>query len=79
MSEIKKEKLEEAAYQDCKKSGFNNTSYAGHTMQSFINGAKWQAERMFSNEEVLELLLKGRYSNYNSLTTEEWFEQFKKK
>ena len=39
-----KETLEEAAYQDCKKSGFNNTSYTGHCIQSFINGAKWQAE-----------------------------------
>jgi hypothetical protein len=36
------------------------------------------SERMYSEEEVLELLLKGRYTNYNSLPTEKWFEQFKK-
>lgn len=40
----KQDKVQEAAYQDCKKSGFNNTSYSAHCMQSFINGAKWQSE-----------------------------------
>jgi len=36
--------IEEAAYQDCKKSGFNNTNYAGHCIQSFINGANYYKE-----------------------------------
>jgi len=30
--------IEEEAYQNCKKSGFNNTSYAAHCIQSFIDG-----------------------------------------
>jgi hypothetical protein len=47
-------------------------------INGFIKGAKWQAERMYSEEEVLNLIKKGFYTHYNSLTVEEWFEQFKK-
>ena len=43
---------------------------------AFYEGAKWQAERMYSEEEVLELL---RKSHFVELNIEEWFEQFKKK
>jgi hypothetical protein len=54
----------------------------GHGMievkKAFIDGAKWQAERMYSEEEVLALLEKGYHSHYNSLSIEEWFKQFKK-
>jgi hypothetical protein len=52
----------------------------------FIKGAKWQAKRMYSEEEVLTILkshkefivkeLKGLSSFKNE---KEWFEQFKKK
>jgi hypothetical protein len=47
--------------------------------KSFIKGAKWQAERMYSEKEVLDLLLTWRYTNHGLLSTKEWFEQFKKK
>jgi 2-oxo-4-hydroxy-4-carboxy--5-ureidoimidazoline (OHCU) decarboxylase len=44
-------------------------------------GAKWQAERMYSEEEVLELLHKRMSytlgAEYKKETTLEWFEQFK--
>jgi hypothetical protein len=50
--------------------------------QSFKEGAKWQAERMYSEEEVLELLHQRMIytlgSDYQRTTTTEWFEQFKK-
>jgi hypothetical protein len=44
-------------------------------------GAKWQAERMYSEEEVLELILKSKIetSNLYYEDMKEWFEQFKKK
>ena len=48
----------------------------------FIAGAKWQSERMYSEEEVLELLWKREWSYEYSMpfiTVDEWFEQFKKK
>ena len=41
----------------------------------FIAGAKWQQERMYSEEEVLELLRKAHFVEQN---IDEWFEQFKK-
>jgi len=68
--------LEEAAENNSKKVG----SYAGY--QDFIAGAKWQAERMYSEEEVCDILFKLTeyflgHTKIMSLT--EWFEQFKKK
>lgn len=41
-------------------------------------GAKWQAEKMYSEEEVLKLLEALRQSNFNLLSTEEWFKKNKK-
>jgi len=53
----------------------------------FINGAKWQQEISYSEEEVLLLLQKRDSHNitypttFNGgwLTPKEWFKQFKKK
>jgi hypothetical protein len=49
---------------------------------SFIEGANYQAEKMYSEEEVLELLWKREWSYEYSMpfiTVDQWFEQFKKK
>ena len=49
-----------------------------HIMNHFIAGAKWQQERMYSETEVLQLLLRLQQTeSYDNL--HEWFEQFKKK
>lgn len=48
--------------------------------KAFTEGAKWQQEKMYSEEEVLELL--GSYADWSingDCTYYEWFEQFKKK
>ena len=45
---------------------------------AFIDGANYQAERMYSETEVLQLLLRLQQTeSYDNL--HEWFEQFKKK
>jgi hypothetical protein len=54
----------------------------------FIKGAKWQQERMYSEEEVIELLT-ARCKHFGTTMTPfrelllkqdlEWFEEFKKK
>ena len=48
----------------------------------FIEGAQWQQERMYSEEEVLQLLNNLRLDSYNhgmgKIEFLEWFEQFKK-
>ena len=45
------------------------------------DGVEWQAQRMYSEEEVFELLLKSKIetSNLYYEDMKEWFEQFKKK
>ena len=51
----------------------------------FIAGAKWQAERMYYEEEVVDLIAdwtkmaKGLNMNFPADKFEQWFEQFKKK
>jgi hypothetical protein len=46
-----------------------------------IIGAKWQAERMYSEEEVLNILQEfKRYLSFgDEISQSDWFEQFKKK
>jgi len=54
---------------------------ANSAKQDFINGAKWQAERMYSEEDVLELLVEmnGWPTTFNGVEeVEEWFEDYKK-
>jgi hypothetical protein len=52
---------------------------------AFEDGAKWQQEKMYSEDEVIELLQKYRYDLSSGKTanigdtTKSWFEQNKKK
>ena len=50
-------------------------------LSGMTEGAKWQAERMYSEEEVKLAYNEGQVSiiSANYIRTEEWFEQFKKK
>ncbi len=50
--------------------------------KTFITvGAKWQAERMYSEEEVKQILLKsiGQRTIFDDIGIPDWFEKFKKK
>jgi len=74
--EPKKETLEEA-YDRIFDNRLDRVLKAG-----FTAGAKWQQERMYSEEEVLKLLLNSEEytSRFNGRTDlKHWFEQFKKK
>jgi hypothetical protein len=63
----------------------NGLDYLNLTTKIFNNGAKWQQERMYSEEEVLVLLHKREdYENsedniFDYQSIKKWFEQFKKK
>ena len=46
---------------------------------AFINGAKHQSERMYSEEEVTQLLIKFNQEIQEIEDVKGWFEQFKKK
>jgi hypothetical protein len=67
----KQETLEEASESYAKEGCWENIR-----KQGFITGAEWQAERMYSEEEVLKLLKEFHFVDENYKT---WFEQNKKK
>lgn len=76
-----KETLEEAAEINSEKHHYALGQQSEFYQLGFIEGAKWQAERMYSEEEVLELILKSKIetSNLYYEDMKEWFEQIKKK
>ena len=75
---MKQETLEEAAKRIYGTDESKDVEY-----YAFILGAKWQQERMYSEEEVMDILL----LSYSSISDKslagadlrKWFEQFKKK
>ena len=90
---MKQETLEEAAYQarrdyqdEVGKDGMNNCIMfdAMKIQKGFKQGAKWQQERSYSEEEVknlTELFLPYYFKSDKEFNDafNEWFEQFKKK
>jgi len=66
---MKKETLEEAAERYVEEDNCNRY------YNDFIAGGKWQAERMYSEKEVYDLLR--QFPNKEELDS--WFEQNKKK
>ncbi len=84
--EVKEETLEKAAKKYAESNQYDleyydEGGYQGIEVESFAEKlvdftTKWQAERMYSEEEVLELLRKAHFVEQN---IEEWFEQHKKK
>jgi hypothetical protein len=82
--EAKQETLEEAAENFANSKEWMNGGSSNWVQFSFKNGAKWQAERSYSKEEVLQI-----YKDYESYVIKtpiteviefsKWFEQFKKK
>jgi hypothetical protein len=72
---MEKETLEEFA---------NNYSKHPFVITGVLIGAKWQAERMYSEEEVYNLLYNlacevVKDYDYTPKKLDKWFEQFKKK
>ncbi len=65
---------------------FGEAHNAPHRVKSFIAGAKWQAERMYSEEDLEEAFKAGREGDmvFNNESPKywdfnQWFEQFKNK
>jgi hypothetical protein len=77
--DMKQETLEEAAERIAYNSTEENKGFP--SIKIFIEGAKWQQERMYSEEEVKDILIK--YQHYltvdDDIDADEWFKQFKKK
>ena len=72
--------LKDAAHEYFKRGqlGFEKAS---DTERAFLNGAKWQQERSYSEEEVLEIIRQYALEEHliTSSKPDKWFEQFKKK
>ena len=87
----KQETLEEAAENygwRIKRNTFSNAVKANELAESakqdFIAGAKWQAEKMYSEEESIQKIIDYVDFQFNTkgelnLEIKKWFEQFKKK
>jgi hypothetical protein len=69
--ETKQETLEEAAA--------NLADPNVDKTDNWIAGAKWQQERMYSEEETIQLLIKFNQEIQEVENVKDWFEQFKKK
>ena len=59
----------------------NNDDTAGDNYGSFKEGAKWQAERMYSEDDLRQVYIVGKHGGVNQTyyDFDEWFKQFKKK
>ena len=89
VEEPKQETIEQAANTIYPNDGFKDEYYVdlGEVFrEKFIEGAKWQAERMYSEEDMINFhkwaYQKNRIEESDKTTKEllkEWFEQFKKK
>ena len=78
LEEPKQETLEEAAERNHNEQKLN--TYTPYTFNdAFKDGAKWQDERMYSEEEVLSLILKFNDDKPGGFDASGWFEQIKKK
>jgi len=84
----KQETLEEVAEKYARKQcddmydnqGLTGASWGWETSLDFIAGAKWQAERMYSEEDMKQAYLDGcKIKLTNIYHLEKWFTQFKKK
>jgi hypothetical protein len=87
LAECLKETLEEATKNwITKNSGIKSLLTPDFVRESFIEGAKWQMDRMYSEEEVRQIINSFEKLCYNYQSNKdwfpskksEWFEQFKK-
>ena len=73
--EHKHETLEEVA------ENYENKDQHQRSKLDFIEGAKWQQERMYSEEDLIDAFNEGQAFNVRGMLIQgkQWFEQFKKK
>ena len=82
--EPKQETLEEAAERMSKEHYVDQSDYWAVGVDSVKRGAKWQEERMYSEEDMAESFMACWKANVPEgfeckLSFNEWFEQYKKK
>ena len=84
---MKQETIEEAAERYVHGGIYLNEPEKQQTEIAFYEGAKWQAKKMYSGEEVLEhlnhlIMMKSseldKFTDDQEMVTMKWFEKFKK-
>ena len=76
---MKKETLEEATKRIYPSDGYFDEIYCDigdYGRGKWIEGAKWQQERSYSEENLEVAFFEGKFGRYSF---NDWFEQFKKK
>jgi len=73
------ETLEEAAERFINEKDFDCLEIDDKLFEAFIKGAKWQQERSYSEEEVIEIIFQKRMPYMTDTEILEWFNKFKKK
>ena len=77
---MEKETLEEAAKEFVLSHDFSLLTNPNHLAnRCFQYGAKWQTEKMYSDEEVKHIISEALQSALVTVDLEQWFKQFKKK
>ena len=80
---MKKETLEEAAEKFIKKQEYDSLEIDDKIFEAILFGAKWQQERMYSEEDMWEAYKASNTIFEDKIALrqefEKWFEQFKKK
>jgi hypothetical protein len=76
LGEPKQETLEEAAINCWAEGAWDNRD---DFTDGFVEGAKWQQERMYSEEEVKFIISEALQSALINVDLEQWFKQFNKK
>jgi hypothetical protein len=79
--EIADKKQEEPKQESLKEAAEEYLSETGELLSrsAFIDGSKWQAERMYSEEEVKFIISEALQSALVKVDLEQWFNQFYKK
>ena len=76
---MRNETLEEAAEYNYPNDDIWTEEQAVIRRLAFKNGAKWQQQRMYSEEEVMHIVSEALQSALVTVDLEQWFQQFKKK
>jgi len=79
ITHVGKQKTLEEASKNYTKDGTKHFMEKTNVELGFIAGAKWQAERMYSEEEVIKIAKQYARRCQAPIQDSKWFEQFKKK
>jgi len=77
LEEIEREEpKQETTFEEAAEKWFGNDGFYPDPKQGFIEGAKWQKERSYSEKDLEVAFFEGQFGKYSF---NDWIRQFKKK